>query len=161
MDGVMDYAGSLYGLDDKTTSSLGASWSKQWDLRGQFTGYCWGAQQAGIPLSGFLVRGLSILKTKYDTQQALTYRPPWMIARWYQQLLRDIERMKVCWEAGYWDYALDEACNAYGGCEFKRVCLSADPQQWLETEFTRRRWDPVKREEVDMSEMDVNWELAP
>jgi hypothetical protein len=147
MDGVMDYAGGRYGLDDKTTSSLGASWSKQWDMRAQFTGYCWGAAQAGLPLNGFLVRGVSILKTKYDTQQALTYRPQWMIDRWYEQLLLDLERMKKAWDSGIWDYNLDEGCNAYGGCGMKKVCLSQEPARWLETGFVRRVWDPVLREE--------------
>ena len=147
MDMLTDFAGGRYGEDDKTTSSLGASWSKQWDLRAQFTGYCWGAAQAGIPLSGFLVRGVSILKTKYDTQQALTYRPLWMIERWYEQLTRDLTRMKECWSSGYWDYNLDESCNAYGGCIFKKVCLSQEPERWLETEFVQRKWDPVNRVE--------------
>jgi hypothetical protein len=147
MDQVVDFAGARYGEDDKTASSLGASWSKQWDLRSQFTGYCWGAQQAGIPLSGFLVRGVSILKTKYDTQQAITYRPQWMIDRWRAQLTRDLNRMKAAWLEGYWDYNLDESCNHYGGCTFRKVCLSQDPTPWLETEFERRRWNPVTREE--------------
>jgi hypothetical protein len=147
MDMVVDFAGARYGLDDKTTSSLGASWSKQWELRAQFTGYCWGAAQAGIPLAGFLVRGVSILKTRYDTQQALTYRPAWMIERWYEQLLRDTARMKECWETEHWDYALDEACMAYGGCPFRGVCLSREPDVWLRAGFQRRRWNPVTRAE--------------
>jgi len=66
-DSLCDFAGGVFGEDDKTTSALGPSWSKQWDLRSQFTSYCWGADRAGIPLKGFLVRGVSILKTKYDT----------------------------------------------------------------------------------------------
>lgn len=148
MDAVMDYAGGRYGLDDKTTSSLGASWSKQWDMRAQFTGYCWGAKQAGLPLDGFLVRGVSILKTKYDTQQALTYRPQWQIDRWAEQLPTDLLRMEQAWESGKWDYNLDESCNAYGGCPFKKVCLSQDPRRWLETGFVRRVWDPVNRVET-------------
>lgn len=148
MDQVVDFAGGRFGEDDKTTSSLGATWSKQWDLRSQFTGYCWGCERAGIPLQGFLVRGVSILKTKYDTQQALTYRPKWMIERWYEQLLRDVARMKQMWESGVWDYNLDESCNSYGSCLFRKVCLSQDPTPWLETDFERRRWDPVKREEI-------------
>ena len=148
MDMIVDYAGGLFGEDDKTTSSLGASWSKQWDLRSQFTGYTWGCKQAGLPLQGFLVRGVSILKTKYETQQALTYRPQWQLDRWYQQLLRDVDRMKVMWEEGYWDYDLDHACTEYSGCVFRQCCLTAEPALWLETGFERRKWDPVTRTEI-------------
>ena len=73
-DQIVDFASGVYLHDDKTTSQLGASWSKQWDLRSQFTGYCWAAAKADIPVNGVLIRGVSILKTKYDTAQAITYR---------------------------------------------------------------------------------------
>lgn len=147
MDMIVEYAGGVFGEDDKTTSSLGASWAKQWDLRSQFTGYTWGCKQAGIPLQGFLVRGVSILKTKYDTQQALTYRPQWQLDRWYEQLMKDIARMKECWESGYWDYDLDHACTEFSGCMFRQICLTQNPDNWLETSFERRKWNPVTRME--------------
>lgn len=151
MDSIVDYAGAIYGEDDKTTSSLGASWAKQWDLRSQFTGYCWGAGKAGFPLSGFLVRGISILKTKYDTMEALTYRPPWMIERWYEQTIRDTKRIISMWEEGYWDYNLDHACSEYSGCEFRQICLSKEPQSWLEASFERRARDPITRTEIRLA----------
>ena len=147
MDMICNFAGGVFGLDDKTTSQLGASWSKQWDLRSQFTGYCWGAARGGVPLQGFLVRGVSILKTKYDTQQAITYRPQWMIDRWYAQLLKDVGRMIECWKSGYWDYSLDHACTEYSGCPFRQVCLALEPQPWLEGGFERRIWNPLARTE--------------
>ena len=150
MDMIVDFAGGVYGEDDKTTSQLGASWGKQWDLRSQFTGYCWGAQQVGFPLTGFLVRGVSILKTKYETQQAITYRPQWMIDRWYEQLLRDIKRMKEMWASGVWDMSLDHACAEYGGCQYRTICLAEDQQPWLEAGFERRKWDPVARTETKL-----------
>lgn len=147
-DQVVDYAGGMFGEDDKTTSSLGASWPKQWDLRSQFTAYCWGAKKGGLPLQGFLVRGVSILKTKYDNMGAITYRPQWQIDRWYKQLLKDLARMRAMWEAGDFDYNLDNSCNEYGGCMFRKVCLSEDPAPWLEADFIQRKWDPITREET-------------
>lgn len=148
MDMVVKKMGMTLGEDDKTTSSLGASWSRQWDLRSQFTGYTWGAKRAGIKLDGFLIRGVSILKTKYDTQEAITYRPEWQLDRWEAQLLRDIRRMVECWESGYWDYDLDHACVEYGGCPFRHVCLTREPESVLEMQFQRRQWNPVTREET-------------
>lgn len=148
MDMMADFEGMKLGEDDKTASQLGASWPRQWDLRSQFTGYVWGAARAGIKLDGFLVRGVSILKTKYDTLQAITYRPEWMIERWYGQLLRDIDKMIYSWEEGYWDYNLDHACTEYGGCPFRQACQMRDPAPVLEQRFERRRWDPVTRKET-------------
>lgn len=150
-DMLADYMGGVYGEDDKTTSSLGPSWPRKWDLRSQFTGYCWGARKHNIPIMGFIVRGLSILKTKYDTQQAITYRQQWQIDEWYENLCeRIVPRMKEMWETHKWTMALGDACEAYGGCPFRQVCL-AEPSQrinWLETKFERRRWDPVTRVET-------------
>lgn len=56
--------------DDKTATSLGAQWAKQWDLDSQFTGYWWAGQQLGVlPRGGanpVLIRGLSFLTPKFD-----------------------------------------------------------------------------------------------
>lgn len=150
MDLISEMSGLRLGQDEKTTSQLGASWPRKWDLRSQFTGYVWGAGEHGVKLDGFLVRGISILKTKYETAEAITYRPAWQVARWYKQLCRDVERMKQMWEEGYFDLALDNACLEYGGCQFRGVCLMQDPSMLLEHQFQRRRWDPVLRTEEEI-----------
>lgn len=141
-----------YIYDEKTTSSLGPSWVRQWDLRSQFTGYCWAAAQHNFDPSGVVVRGVSILKTKYETQQVITYRSPYEIDRWEQQTCRDIARMIRCWEEGYWDWNLDHACTEYGGCALKDVCKSPNPETWLETYFVPRVWNPLLREEQTLEE---------
>lgn len=148
MDMIADKQGMRLGEDDKTASQLGASWPRQWDLRSQFTGYVWGARKNEIALNGFLIRGVSILKTKYDTLEAITYRPEWQIDRWYKQLIRDIKRLIACWQEGYFDYNLDNACNEYGGCPFKGACAINKPELLLEAQFERRYWDPITRQET-------------
>ena len=147
-DQVVDFAGGRYVEDDKTASQLGATWSKQWDLRSQFTGYAWAAREAGIRVDGVLVRGVSILKTKYDCAEAITYRPPWQVDRWLEQTCRDIKAAIRCWEEGYWDWSLDHACTEYGGCAFRQICLLQDPRPFLEINFERRYWNPLTREET-------------
>lgn len=151
-DMLCEFEGMKLGEDDKTASQLGASWPRQWDLRSQFTNYTWGAARAGIKLDGFLVRGVSILKTKYDTLQAITYRPQWMLDRGYEQLLRDIKEMIAAWKNNYFGWNLDHACSEYGGCPFRSVCLMKEPAAILAAQFERRRWDPVKRIETILAE---------
>lgn len=147
-DMICDFAGGRYVEDDKTASQLGASWSRQWDLRSQFTAYCWAARSAGIAVQGTLVRGISILKTKYDCAEAVTYRPEWQVDRWLGQTVRDIQRAIQCWKDGYWDWSLDHACTEYGGCSFRQICLQQDPMPFLELNFERRHWNPLTREET-------------
>lgn len=151
LDMAAKYAQGLFVEDDKTTSSLGATWGRQWDLRSQFTGYCWGlAGAAGLRPNGVLVRGVSILKTKYETQQAITYRHPWQIEEWLAGTLDTIDLMLRDWERGYWRKVLDHACAEYGGCAFKNSCLSEEPQNWLDTFFERRLWNPLTRQETKL-----------
>jgi len=146
-DELVEFAGGIYNLDDKTTSSLGASWSSQWSMRGQFIGYCWAAQKSGIPVSGTIVRGVSILKTKYDTAQALVNFSPLLIERWEAGLYKFLRDLLVAWEREEYTYNLSESCNAYGGCPFTRICSSPDPEAWLEMGFERREWSPITRTE--------------
>jgi hypothetical protein len=147
-DQIVNYAGGTYIEDDKTASQLGASWARQWDLRSQFTHYCWAAQRMGMKVDGVLVRGVSILKTKYETAESVTYRPQWMIDRGITQLERDILRMIEAWRSGAWDMNLDHSCSDFGGCGFRQICLVQEAQPFLDAGFERRRWDPVTRVET-------------
>lgn len=154
---VAEFAGGTYVFDEKTTSQLGASWPRQWELRSQFTGYIWAAQRQGLSVQGAVVRGVSILKTKYDTAQALTYRSPYEVERWEKQVARDLKRMQQCWEDDWWDYDLDHACSEYGGCTFQRVCKSNDPQTWLPMYFEPKVWDPLARRQMSVEEYEKSW----
>lgn len=147
-DMVVDLSQGLFIEDDKTASQLGPTWGSKWELRSQFTGYCWAMARHGRRPDGILVRGISILKNGYGHAQAITYRAPWEIDRWYEQTLRDIRRLIQCWESGVWDLNLSDSCDHYGGCVYTRVCKAESPAEWMPMYFSRRRWDPVSREEI-------------
>jgi len=147
-DMIATFAGSLSVYDDKTTSALGATWANQWNRRSQFTGYAWAANAYGIPISQVVVRGIAILKTSINHAQAITVRTPHHIAEWHEQVIRDISRAIKCWEEGYWDVNLAEACTSFGGCSFQQPCMSNNPDPWLEGQFVRKIWNPVERTET-------------
>ena len=150
MDAILSAYGGTFVCDEKTASQLGATWSRQWDLRSQFTGYCWGARENGIKVDGVIVRGVSILKTKYDTQQAISYRPDWQVNRWYEETLEWIKDIRLCYMTGVWRHNLDHACTDYGGCAFRQVCQTKPEEQlpWLDSYFERRHWDPIAGKET-------------
>lgn len=166
--------------DDKTATSLGASWGKQWLLDSQFTGYRWAAAQEGLlDLDGpgaVLIRGLATYTPKFKTyldengteigttgaqkgrpirkeyvmaesfghDQALVYRPRWMVERWLGQLQRDVRRMIHSYLNNEWDYALHKnACAAYGGCPFLPLCSAEDPEGFIPGNYVKRKWDPL------------------
>jgi hypothetical protein len=149
MDAIVSFAGGAFICDEKTTGQLGPSWSRKWDLRAQFTGYAWGCREAGIGVNGALVRGVSILKTKYETAQAVIGEGEWKIERWFGELQIWLARIIEDWKSDRYLHALDEACAEFGGCPFREVCDSQNSQQQnLETAFERRHWDPVTRVET-------------
>jgi hypothetical protein len=159
-DLIAEFCGGNYIVDEKTTSSLGQSWAKQWEMRGQFSGYAWAAEQLGIKTAGTIVRGVSILKTKYDTLSIPTSRSPFEISRWLDQTTRDIRRMISLWEEGYWDQSLDGGCTEYGGCSFVPVCKSPSPDSWLPVSHVKRVWDPLAREEVELEDWESRHQSA-
>ena len=140
----------LWVEDDKTAMQLGNQWLKQWELRGQLTGYCWAAKTFGFPVAGAIIRGLSILKTKYGHAQAIEYRNDWEIERWLYQLSRDVNAMIENWKEGYWDFALDSACASYGGCPMLPLCTKKDPEPWINQYYEVRRWDPTKKNPAEL-----------
>lgn len=171
-DMVATFAGAVYAFDEKTTSSLGNSWAKQWDMRSQFTGYTWAGRRAGFATQGVIVRGVSILKTKFDTMQVVATRSEWEIERWERALNATVEQMIASWrlhnhlaDAGEdqlaleaFDYNLDHACSEYGGCPFLIICKSPRPADWLPNYFERRVWDPLSRKEMTPEEYEAKWE---
>lgn len=144
MIGVMNDI--LYVTDEKTATQLGEQWANNWDLDSQFTGYVAAARHYGYPVAGAVIRGIGLLKTKISHAEAIVQRNDWMIQRWWVQLHRDLRRMVAAYEEGYYDYALSKSeCNAYGGCPFKLLCESPEPERWL-NQYRKRVWDPLAKD---------------
>jgi len=142
MDAISGFAGGTYIVDEKTTKSLGPTWSRKWDLRGQFIGYAWGCRESGIKVDGSLIRGISILKTKYDTAQAVVRHADWQVDLWFEETLYWINQMIRHWQTAFHPHNYSDACEDYGGCQFKDVCMSQEPGAWLD-KFERKHWDPI------------------
>lgn len=152
----------LWVVDEKTTSRLGQSWGKQWRLRSQFTGYCWGAREHNLSVVGAIIRGVSILSGGFGHEEVMVYRPQWMLDQWYMQLIREIEQAKriyndMCDMQAHSKYSPlinvnrsnGEACSAYSGCPYMLLCEARDPLDWMETNYEYHHWDPVTRISVD------------
>ena len=142
----------LFAYDDKTTSSLGPTWADQWELRSQFTGYAWGAQHYGIDLQGTIIRGISILKTKYGHAQGIVYHPQFHIDRWYRSTIHTVLRMIEDYKQGFWDSNLDQACSMYGGCDYRQLCTSPQPESWVDIYYETNRWNPLTGEDDPIEE---------
>lgn len=143
-----DNPASMFVVDEKTTKQLGATWPRQWRLRSQFMGYTWGAQQFGHPVKGAIVRGISILKGSYGHAEAIVYFSDEMLRRWYQQTCIKLERLKLAWQTGKWTYNFSTMCSAYGGCPYRELCESDNPDQWIYPYYRVEKWDPMRLRET-------------
>lgn len=147
-DMLGSYAGRPCVRDEKTTGgSIGQYWAESWDLRAQFLGYVWACQQAGLDLDTVIVRGIAIQKTQIVHAEAIKTYNAFMVNRWHEQLRRDLWRLRRAWDEGYFDFNLGESCTAYGGCVFKDVCQSPQPEAWL-SNFEIRHWNPLVKNPV-------------
>jgi hypothetical protein len=152
MDTILQTLGAVFGEDDKTTKSLGRTWPDQWSLRAQLIGYKWGARSYGIDLAGMVVRGVSILKTQYDTVEAVHYYPDWLVDQWESELLEWLTDVIGWWGRKSFRHNMDSSCSSYGGCGFLTVCTRPPDtrSKWLSTFFERRHWNPITREETPL-----------
>lgn len=137
------YQNTLFAVDEKTTTQLGPQWLRQWDLRSQFTGYCWAAQQYGYPVGGAVVRGISILKRDFGHAQVITYRPLHMVKAWLRTTQETIASMIRDWKRDEWLQDFDSACTAYSGCPYGILCDKSEPNRWVDTNFILNKWDPL------------------
>ena len=145
-DALGKWNGATFGLDDKTASQLGPSWTRNWTLDSQFTGYAWATRTFGISTAGFLVRGISFLKNGFGHAQAIVYRPQWQIDRWYESMLFTVRTMIAYHQEGFFPLTLDKhACNSYGGCPYHMLCESKDPEVWIEENYIPKVWNPLTK----------------
>lgn len=141
-------AGQVFVVDEKTTGSLGEYWLTRYALSAQFTGYCWAARQFGYPVTGAIIRGIGILKEKFNHVAIPLMRPEWMVEEWYNQLLRDIGGMIKCWQEWHFEPNFADSCGAYGGCDYLQVCQVPEFHRdaMLAVNYAEREWVPVQGE---------------
>jgi hypothetical protein len=133
--------------DDKTTGSLGSKWSDKWDMRGQFIGYSWAVRElAGIPVEGTMVRGICPLTKEIKFAETLVLTQRWQVEAWLEQLTLDVNRLIEAWTRREFSQDFSETCAMYGGCPMKRLCLTRNPENWVENFYRRNNWNPLKKD---------------
>lgn len=137
------YQKATFVVDEKSAGSLGNQWARSYRLASQMTGYTWAARQFGHQVQGAIIRGVAPLAYETSFLMVIEQRPQWMVDRWLGQLTRDLDRMIECWKAGVFDYNLDSSCASYGGCAYSDLCLSRQPEKWIDTLYEVKVWDPL------------------
>jgi hypothetical protein len=126
MDMLGQHMGKLWVTDEKTTSGyFSKDWGSQWDLRGQFSAYCWLLQQKARnygsqfdylkDISGVIVRGISLPKSTAKDfakrqqaymdsgtirfQQHITSRSHYEIENWHRFMVERVQSAKFAYQS--------------------------------------------------------------
>ena len=144
IDWLAKFADGIYCVDEKTTGYMGPTWGDGWDLRGQFLGYMWAANQFGFPVKGTIIRGIKLLTNSVGFQETIVYYKEWLVSQWLEELLDTIQRIVSDYSTGRWAKVFHYPCSDYGGCEFRALCSTNNPEKWVDTLYKPRDWSPLK-----------------
>lgn len=136
-------------VDEKTASKFSDAWMAQWDIDSQMTGYIWAMRQELArrnELKNIMaqIRAVAVKKSTFEHIQLPIIRTGYAITQWYEQLIRDVKSMVVQYNHGEWNYALSDACTAYGrACDYMPLCKSSSPEQHIAGNYKIVVWNPL------------------
>ena len=135
--------GTVFIIDEKTSTQLGESWAVQWRMNNQMTGYIWGSQQSGLAVDWACIRGLSFLTAGYGSCEVLTHRPKWRIEKFEENLNLTLRTLVNAWQTNTWEQNLGRTCADFGGCAYLTLCESKEPEEWIPLNFKENTWNPL------------------
>ena len=148
LDRIAKLNGVPYIVDIKTTAhSLDPSYFAQYSPDNQFSLYVFAGQIVyEQPIAGLVVDAIQVGTSFSRCQRGLVQRSREQLDEWMAATAWWLHQLERCAVQGDWPQN-DKACNLFGGCQFRSVC-SRSPhsrQQWLETDFKRRQWNPLEK----------------
>lgn len=154
-DMIGEMANELWIVDEKTTGGFGPKWSEQWVMRSQFIGYTWACRLYEYPqLQGAIVRGIAILVKEFRHLEAIVQIPQWQVDRWYENMIRTVQRMVDAYTSNIWDMDYGNTCSSYSGCSYNMLCTAPRPEIWY-NEFEERIWNPLAKDPTDSKEQEA------
>lgn len=157
IDRIVRWQGGVYYVDLKTGSYPLAKTFDEYKFRGQFFGYAWASQQLlAEELAGVMIQGVYVMappKTSRATRTVddlvgadIVPISPEQIEEWKQDTLYQIDQIHTARAAGRYVMNRGAACNYYGGCAYKQLCIAPDLREYrTEQHFVRRVWNPADR----------------
>lgn len=146
IDRLVDYAGGVYDMDRKTTTSTVASnYFDQYDPDNQMSLYTLATKVIyETPVKGVIIDAAQIAVGFTRFSRGFTYRTDTQIEEWRADLHYWFAMQKEFASAKYWPMN-DKSCHKFGGCHFRKVC-SRSPEVrhvFLNSDFERKPWNPL------------------
>lgn len=149
-DGLVEFNGTVYVLEHKTTSQMGAYYFNQFKPNNQVSGYVWAAGLlSGKKVGGAVINAICTRKTgKPEFKRQITTRSQSDIDKWLFDIYTECVNIKQHEKMGHWPFRTI-SCQQYGACEFYDVhSLSGEQeqQQTLELKYIKSNWDYEARD---------------
>jgi hypothetical protein len=150
IDLLGEYLGKPVCVDEKTSSSLGASFADKWRMRGQFLGYCWALKQIGLEVDTAVIRGTSFAVNDIKHLEVIQPYSRKLIDRWYDETLRTLEEIVNSWNRNHYRLDFGDACTAFNRpCDFTILCTAPDREETWYPDFKVRKWNPLMKNPLD------------
>lgn len=151
-DGGVEFSGTDFVLEHKTTSQMGAYYFNQYKPNNQVTGYVWALRKlTGRRIGGAIINAIGLYKssaTKFE--RSITTRSDKDIEVWLENVRATCQMIRDCEQRGYWPMHT-QSCTMYGKCEYHDVHQLSEPteqQKFLEQMFLKEPWSYEHRDEA-------------
>lgn len=148
LDRLIDYAGNLMVMDQKTTgSTITSRFFESFKPDIQMSMYTFAGNAVwNMPVKGVVIDAAQIAVGFTRFERGLTMRTQPELQEFYDTSMETIARARSATALGHFPMNRT-ACGNYGGCAFRRVC-SKSPDvrpQFLKADFVQgKRWDPLE-----------------
>ena len=156
MDRVVDYAGALYGMDQKTTGTTVTEYFfKQFKPNTQMSLYIFAGQVVlKEPMQGMIIDAAQIAVGFSRFSRGFTYRTVEELDEWYDATIGRINYTQHQSESASSKDFIEGAryfpqnpasCGNYGGCPFRSLCATTPRlrEKVARSEYATKLWDPA------------------
>jgi hypothetical protein len=151
----VDFGGTFYVVDHKTTTVLGKEDSNYYFLQykpdNQMTGYIWGLRQlTNQRVGGAIINAAGLYKSgEVRFKRQVTARNEFEINEWLQTVRAKCIAIKHCERTGIWPLET-KYCMHYGQCEYHSVHVLNDPvsrEKRIEADYVVSHWNYEERDD--------------
>lgn len=147
LDRLVENRSRTWVVDYKTTgTTITPDWFDRYSPDNQFSLYTYAGRVIyAQPIAGLIPAVAQVGATFSRFQRGFAPRTDDQLEEWREDLEWWLGTAESFAQAGYWPQN-DKSCGNYGGCPYRRICGKAPSTrgEWLEAQFTKRIWDPLK-----------------
>lgn len=154
IDRVVEFAGGLYWIDQKTTrKTINHYFFKSYSFANQTLLYTWvGPHIISRPIAGGIIDGVQVNVHSTQFQRSPIPIFPGLLDEWAGSALDTIHRTQDLTTKGGLLPGNHTACGNYNGCPYRNLCEANPRMRELEMKdnyLVSKPWDPVARTGAD------------